>query len=1611
MRRLSYVCTIALLVTAPLFSQQIAIDNTVPLQQLIEDNLVEGCFEITNITSTVNGSVNGFSSYAYFDRASSNFPFQNGIMISTGNANSGGNTVNTSTLNEGQSNWGTDPDLEATLGISNTLNATSIEFDFVSITNTIQFNYLLASEEYFSNFPCDYSDGFAFLIRPSSSAGPYQNIALVPGTSIPVNTNTIHEEIVGFCPEQNGQYFDGYNMGDTNFNGRTQVLTASASIVPYQQYHIKLIIADQTDQNYDSAVFIQGNSFNSVVDLGNDMTTCADMLTLDADIQNNQANYTWLLNGVPISGETNPTLNVTQSGTYTVQIQVPLNSTTCLIEDSIAINLSSQQTGTPISNYELCDDASGDGIETFDLSTKDTEVLASVPAANYAFSYHYSAAEALNDINPITNPIQNTSNPQTIFVRIEDMDSGCLAYSTIDLVVNPLPNMTPPTPMEMCDSGIPDGFTQFDLTDKDSEITNGQTNLQVSYYNTQADADSGTNPVFSPYTNTTMDSEQLYVRVEDPNTGCYVTTTLNIQVIPNPIINRDSLYIDACDPEHDGFATFDLTDIIPDVLQGLTGVSTTFHLTYDEAINGINAITNETNFDNTQFEEQTLYIRVVDDTTGCASVTAFEIHPNLLLTGTTIQDFTFCDNQDNDGTVNISLGNLADVIDADIDDLTITFYESQTDLDNGTNPLDPSSPYEVTDNATLYITIENSTCSEQAFFEIYVNTVDDFGPIAPIDYCDTDDDGFTTIDLGTLESTVTSGDPNYTVQYFNTQQDATNGTNALPLFYNNISNPETIYVRIISTGTSCYTTNSFELNIIPAPATNTPSDELICDLDSDGTYTINLNNKITELVSDTTNLTITFFQSVAEADNNTNPITNPSAFTTGSTPIVARVQSQITGCYALESFQITINTLPLIPNITNFRLCEDDNDAVTDFYLVNKDTEILNGQTNKEVLYFETLADAENNTNPIDKNNPYQNTSSPQTLYIRVQNLNDTSCYATGSFMIEVAPNPIFNEPTDWVLCDDISNDGQNLFDLTEKLNEISQGSPDNLNITFHASQQNAQDNTNPLPLQYTNTQNPQQIYVRIQNDTYCTIITSFGINIIPSPEVSESQPLEICDDNMDGIATFDLTTSLFNILDVRQDNIAVTYYQTFDDLEAQVNEITNPGSYNNTSNPQTVYIRVTNTVTQCYQAIPLDLIVNFPPAVNNIGTVETCDTPTMTYDLTQVNTLIVNDTTGLAISYHATLNDAETNQNPITGDYTYTTNNTTFYIRVEDTNTSCDTITSFTLQVNPLPTVGNAPNLEACDDDDDGIQEFDLTTNQTAILGGQNPNNFTLTYHNTQADAQTGNNPLDNQYTAFDGETIYVRIQNNTTGCYNTTQFGIVVHPLPIIDLQDTIALCLDDLPLTINASTNQAGDTYLWSTGETTASIDVYPNALGTYWVTVTTPYGCQSTKNFEVIQSEIATINFTTTVDFADPNSITVDIAGQGDYVFSLDHGPWQESNVFDNVSLGLHTVTVRDVNGCSDVSQEVVVIDTPLFMTPNNDGYFDTWHIVGVDRLPGTVVYIYDRYGKLLKTLAHNTPGWDGTYNGANMPTDDYWFLAEVVKDGISFNVKGHFTLKR
>ena len=1201
---IGFICTIS-------YAQQITVDNSVSPQDLIQNTLIQGCVEVSNISSPSNGSTIGIGSFGYFERAASNFPFENGIVLTTGNATSAGNGQNNTILNEGDATWLTDSDLESALGISGTVNATSIEFEFVSISNQIQFNYILASEEYFGNFPCEYSDGFAFLIKEAGTSDPYTNIALVPGTTIPVNTNTVHDEIVGFCPASNDEYFEGYNVGDTNYNGRTTVLSATATIQPNVQYQIKLVIADQTDQNYDSAVFIEGNSFNASVDLGEDFATCATSTVLDGNIDNSNATYSWYLNDVLLPSENQSTLTAVLTGNYRVEITLPLAGSSCVIEDDINVTLSSTQTSEPIADYALCDDLSGDGLEMFDLSTKDSEVLASVPSSSYTISYHYNNSDAVSNSNAITSAIQNTSNPQTIHVRIEDTVNGCLAFSTFDLIVNSLPIITNPTDLVVCDDQTADGSTAMDLNAlKDTEVTLSQDNLIVTYHSSANDAAAGINAYTMPYTNTNS-TEQVFVSVKNSETGCISTTTLNISVLESPVINMDPHYLDACDTDHDGSANFDLTSIIPDVLEGLTDVTVTFHVSAEDALSGVNPIADETNYANIVPNLQVVYIRVESNTSGCASITPIEIHTNLLLTATNIRDITVCDIGD-DGSEEFDFENIAIGIINELPDVEVVFYESEEDRDNQTNPINTALPYDSQSNPqTIYIGIESPTCYEVDEFDLILFPVIEFESVVSLIVCDEDQDGFTTTDLSTLNQDVTNGEVGFSVTYFLTEQDAIDNTNALPNLYTNLTNPFTLFPRITFAQTGCFDYNSFEVTVLPAPESEKPSDIIICDPDRDGFSPINLNNSIPNSILATPNRSVTFHNSLSDAQLDENVITNISNYSAQTEIVYMRVENTNSGCYTIEELDIIVNKLPFVGDLTNYvnelNFCEDNSDGFGEFIFQNKDAEALSGQTGKEVSYYLNQADATNKTNAIDKTSIYVNISNPQQIYVRVDNITDESCFETSSFTIEVGTNPVYNEPTDWFVCDDSTIDGSVMFDFSGKVEEVSAGIPDIQTVKFFTSEDDAINNINEIPLQYANTVNPQQIFVQIDNGTICQSITSFVVNVIMTPDVAPANPLVECDDDTDGSLQFDLTGAEVNILDVRQEDLIINYYENFEDSETNANEITNPESYTNTSNPQTVYMKVTNTISNCYVTLPIELIVNQPPHINDFEVYTIC--------------------------------------------------------------------------------------------------------------------------------------------------------------------------------------------------------------------------------------------------------------------------------------------------------------------------------------------------------------------------------------------------------------------
>ena len=106
-------------------------------------------------------------------------------------------------------------------------------------------------------------------------------------------------------------------------------------------------------------------------------------------------------------------------------------------------------------------------------------------------------------------------------------------------------------------------------------------------------------------------------------------------------------------------------------------------------------------------------------------------------------------------------------------------------------------------------------------------------------------------------------------------------------------------------------------------------------------------------------------------------------------------------------------------------------------------------------------------------------------------------------------------------------------------------------------------------------------------------------------------------------------------------------------------------------------------------------------------------------------------------------------------------------------------------------------------------------------------------------------------------------------------------------------------------------------------------------------------------------------------------------------------------------GTYTVSAREINGCNFFETDVFILDYPRFFTPNNDGVNDVWKIKGTLNLEYNL-YIYDRYGNLLKKLDSINDNWNGLYNGNLMPSNDYWFKIVLENGRI---VTGHFSLKR
>ncbi len=1601
-----------------LFSQQIITDNTLTPQQLIQNLVGDNCATVNSISSPYNGSVNNIISYGNFDRGSSSFPLESGIVLSTGSITNAGNSVITNNLSDGNINWETDPDVLNILGIDQTLNATSIQFNFSTANDFVAFKYLFASDEYQQEYPCNFKDVFAVLIRPAGSADPFVNIALVPETTTEVSTNTIHPNINGFCEAINEDYFQGYNLPGTNFNGQTKVLIANAEVIPNEVYEIKFVIADHIDQRFDSAVFIEAEGFGGSIDLGPDQSVCGSNLTLDAEIDNPSAVYSWYLDDNLITGETNPTLLAEQSGTYSVEISIPSTTNNCVLQDSIEIEIIPYQEAAPIEDLSVCDPTPSDGIYQFDFPLlKNDEILAELPSDNYNISYHLSLDDAQNNVNPLVGIYQNTEQEETIFVRIESLNGDCLQIGSFNISVYLSPETNEIT-VEVCNGNITE-ITFTDLSSLDLVVSNYQFETTVTYYETEDDAINTINSI-TDFPDLENEPEGFFARVESDFNGCPSIVPVNLSYVSSPEITN--VIINHCiDPNYNETVngeTFDYYSLTTDYNAiDMRDAYINANPEY-EAIISLDIIEHP-DFPVLHISDPAfnlpITVRYIDE--NCPKTISIEIHKNLLFN--VLGEETLisqCDDASNDGVIDVDLAEITEDLKNGYEDIELTFYETEEDRSLLTNALDQNALTSVSNNQSLYIrsTYQSCTYNTKVTFEIEPLFIPE--PVT-IDYCGNTnlDTNTTTISIPPLIDEIrlglnTSLNSATTVELYLTQEDAENQENALEEEYQIIGDGHLFYVRVtdIFSPNQCYNFTTAQVNISNSINAVNPSPIVVCDEDQDGFSNVNLLSVIPEITDGTDNLVFTFFESYDNATDNLNPILSPDSYTTDSKEIFIRAEIDGMSCFTVFRFDVLIYADPQLDTVSNLINCEVDPNVPSEFIFEDNDASIIGNQQDMQVLYFETEDDAIDRENAIDKTVPYFNTSNPQTIYVRLENEAENGCYKVAPMLIEVRETPDYNIPTDIFECD-VNNTGLATTDLSNTINEIELGSTTPLNVSFHLTPLNAEVGANAIALNYTATTNPQMIYARIENaNSGCYNVETFNLNTLSLPELTHGQSLVACGNNYDTSVEWNLTEVELNILDGRQYNIDFTYFNSEDDAQNNVNAIDNPTTYTNTSSPETVYARVRNATTNCFSVVPFELIINSPPAINQFGVYDICDNDTNTLDLHDIDLLLVDNTFNVLISYYQTTDNAENDNNALSTDYIYTNTIENLVARVEYTTTGCYAIYPFELHVNPLPVANQPDNIIDCDDDFDGQLAVDLSQQDASILLGQSPDEFSVSYFTSETDAIENSNVLSNQYIASNNEVIFARVENSITGCFSITQFSVIINNKPFVDINDQV-LCLNDFPLVVSAQTNNPLDSYEWSTNETASSIEI--TAIGSYSVTVTNEFGCQTTSTFSVTESDSAEIDVVETVNFADPNNIVVTVTGIGNYLYQLNDQPFQTSGTFYNVPIGYNTVTIIDQNGCAQITREVLVIDTPKHMSPNGDGQYDTWHITGVETLPGTVIYIFDRFGKLIKTLLHTSPGWDGSYNGNPMPAGDYWFVAKVRQDNNVFEVNGHFALRR
>ncbi|MCX8533590.1 T9SS type B sorting domain-containing protein [Chryseobacterium luquanense] len=435
--------------------------------------------------------------------------------------------------------------------------------------------------------------------------------------------------------------------------------------------------------------------------------------------------------------------------------------------------------------------------------------------------------------------------------------------------------------------------------------------------------------------------------------------------------------------------------------------------------------------------------------------------------------------------------------------------------------------------------------------------------------------------------------------------------------------------------------------------------------------------------------------------------------------------------------------------------------------------------------------------------------------------------------------------------------------------------------------------------------------------------------------------------------------------------NYIITYYVLGNPVP-----IANPTNFQYSAGTTTIQVVVKDPSSTLCDNGDGKIILNPTPFAAADVTMTACNNNNAGIAYYNLNNAALTTLPGVTKHYYHTLSDLNAGISEILNWANFpAAHGTTIHVQVT-TAQGCVDNAIITLNHYPTVTVTNTTLRSCFIETNPSTGLFNLTTANVTTQAG------TKQYYPSLTDAVNGTNNIpDPQNHIAPNGVVYIKVIDGN-GCYAIAQVTLVVIP-PVYStvLKDKI-ICVED-KTTLDAGTGFSS--YLWSTGATTQTISNV--GVGTYWVKLKTG-DCTSTQTVKVFASEQPVV---TSIDV---NATTITVYANGGtpaYQYSLDNVNWQESNIFKQLSRGIHKIYVKDSYDCEPMEVEVTVPNIINVITPNGDGLNDFIDYSALGSKIDLTFNVYDRYGtKLHQGDKTNNYRWDGTANGRKVPTGSYWY---------------------